>query len=93
MTGSKRMKHYDEEFKRKAVELVTVAGKKASVVERELGIYQGAIRSWINAFEKNSGTAKSDSEELRRLKRELEEARMENEILKKAMGYFARSQR
>ncbi len=93
MTGKAKMKHYDEAFKRKAVELVTIAGKKASVVEHDLGIYQGAIRSWISAFEDNAGTAKEDRDEHRKLKRENDDLRMENEILKKAMGFLAKSQR
>ncbi len=93
MNEKKRKNVYDEAFKRKAVELVKVAGKKQSQVERELGLYQGALTGWIAAFEKNSGTAKEDREELRKLKRELDDMRMENEILKKAMGFLARSQR
>jgi len=91
MTGQKRMKHYDEAFKKKAIELVTIAGKKATVVERELGIYQGAINSWINASRENAGTAKEDRDENRRLLARLKEVEIENEILKKAMGYLAKS--
>lgn len=91
MTGQKRMKNYDEAFKKKAIELVTIAGKKATVVERELGIYQGAINSWISASKQNAGTAKEDRDENRRLLARLKEVEIENEILKKAMGYLAKS--
>lgn len=92
MNARRKMKSYDDDFKRKAVELVTVAGRKASVVEKELGIYQGAIAGWRSAFERDAGTATKESEELRKLRRELRDAQMENEILKKAMGYLAKSQ-
>ena len=92
MNGQKRMKNYDEAFKKKAIDLVTIAGKKATVVERELGIYQGAISSWIASSRENSGTAKEDREENRRLLARLKEVEIENEILKKAMGYLAKSQ-
>ncbi len=91
MTGLKRMKSYDEAFKKKAIELVTIAGKKATVVERELGIYQGAINSWISASKENAGTAREDRDEYRKLKRENEDLKIENEILKKAMGFLAKS--
>ena len=93
MNGKKKMKSYDEAFKRKAMDLVTIVGRKASDVERELGIYPGGISSWISASKENAGTAKEDHDELRKLKREMDDLRMENEILKKAMGFLAKSQR
>ena len=92
MNGKKKMKTYDEAFKCKAMDLVTIVGRKASDVERELGIYQGGIGSWISASKENAVTAKEDREEFRKLKKDNELLRMENEILKKAMGYLAKSQ-
>lgn len=92
MNGKKKMKSYDEAFKRKAMDLVTIVGRKASDVERELGIYPGGISFWISASKENAGTAKEDREEFRKLKKDNELLRMENEILKKAMGYLAKSQ-
>jgi len=76
MNEKKRKNVYDEAFKRKAVELVKVPGKKQSQVERELGLYPGALTGWISAFEKNAGTAKEVREELRKQKRELDNMRM-----------------
>jgi transposase len=96
--GRKPMKRYDIDFKRAAVDLVVQAGRKACEVEQELGLYQGAISVWKKELGVHDGTAfpgrgyrHQHEQEVHRLAKELKQARMENEILKKAMGYFARN--
>lgn len=90
-------KSYDVEFKREAVRLADNSEKGDSTIERELGLYQGAIRTWRKALLSDSGAAlpgaghmKPAEEELRRLRRELEEVRQERDILKKAMAIFTK---
>ena len=88
-------KAYDAKFKRQAVELATNAGRPVTVIERELGLYQGAIRHWReelaadpnNAFP-GTGRLKPEQEELRQLRRENEILRQERDILKKAAAIF-----
>ena len=93
---TKKNKHYDPDFKRHAVELADSSDRPASTIEKELGIYQGAIRTWRRDLEADSthafpgkGHLKPDDEELRRLRRELEITRQERDILKKAVAIFS----
>lgn len=44
-------KKYDATFKREAVQLATSSGKTDRTIERELGLYQGALRHWREELE------------------------------------------
>ena len=91
-------KRYDTEFKRNAVRLADSSEKGDSVVERELGVYQGAIGTWRRALREDSeaafpctGHMKPQEEEIRCLRRELEDVRQERDILKKAVAIFTKN--
>jgi transposase-like protein len=47
-------KSYDSEYKREAVRLADGSEKGDSAVGRELGLYQGAIRTWRKALHSDS---------------------------------------
>jgi len=88
---------FTDEFKREAVKLATQPGVKMSVVARDLGVERSVLRRWVEniaqgRYEKAPGRPlKSDSQaELEQLKRELARVKMERDILKKALGYFAK---
>jgi len=90
-------KRYPEEFKREALALA--ASKEVSIaqLERDLGITPGLIYKWRERYrvEAGSGELKPSPEreaqaEIRRLKRELEIAQQERDILKKAIQVFSR---
>ena len=90
-------KRYDAEFKREAVRLADNMERGDSAIERELGLYQGAIRTWRKALSSDpvdafpsTGHMKPAEEEIRRLRRELEDVRQERDILKKAMAIFTK---
>lgn len=90
-------KSYDAEYKREAVRLADNSERGDSAIERELGLYQGAIRTWRKALRSDpvdafpgTGHMKPAEEELRSLRRELEEVRQERDILKKAMAIFTK---
>ena len=94
---SESRKKYDSAFKREAVRLADSSEKNDSEIERELGLYQGAIRTWRKALRSDpvdafpgTGHMKPAEEELRRLRRELEDVRQERDILKKAMAIFTK---
>ena len=94
---SESRKSYDSEFKREAVRLADSSEKNDCMIERELSLYQGAIRTWRKALRSDpmeafpgTGHIKPADEELRRLRRELEEVRQERDILKKAMAIFTK---
>jgi transposase len=88
---------YTPEFKLEAVRLVSDQGQTIAEVARSLDIHTGLLHQWRTAVKKNgalafSGTSpdKLESEEVRKLRRELKIAREERDILKKALGFFAK---
>ena len=90
-------KRYDAEFKRETVRLADNSEKGDSAIERELMLYQGAIRTWRKALRSDpvdafpgTGHMKPAEEEIRSLRRELEEVRQERNILKKAIAIFTK---
>jgi transposase len=95
----KKNSRYTLEFKREAVRAAGTSGRPVSQVARELGITGTNLHKWIRRFEAaESGSLSPDSKgrfykeplEVRQLRRELETARMERDILKKAMAVFSR---
>lgn len=94
-----KTKSYTEEFRRNAVALADQPDRTAADVAQELGINPNQIYNWRNQFkrlsEKQFNTvdgakfSKDDSDEVRRLKRQLAEVEKERDFLKKAAAYFA----
>ena len=87
--------HYSPEFKAEAVRMVQETGLTPHAVAVRLGIPPGTLGRWLpktgNPLTKALGSSGESTEaELRRLRQELAELRMEREILKKATAYFAR---
>src|ERR1700687_5213717 len=89
-----------QEFKREAVRLAQTSGKPITQVAHELGISDSAIHQWRKELAEHgpeafpgSGHQTSLEEENRRLKRELEIARQERDILKKVVSIFSREAR
>ena len=88
---------FSKEFKVKACELVIKDGIKHAVVAEKLGIHHVMLYRWIDEYETHgeeafvgSGNQRSEDAELRKLRKENERLKMENEILKKAAAYFAK---
>ena len=96
----KRQGRYSKEFKQEVLRMSEVGDKSTAKLERELGLTRGLIQKWRERYrigEKSQGLQRSvESEteaEIRRLKRELEVARQERDILKKAIQVFSREQK
>jgi len=92
-------RRFSKEFKLEAIRLAEESGKPKAQVARELGIRVNQIGKWRKQLEEQPAGASSgkcrqadQDAELKRLRRELADAREENEILKKAAAYFARNQ-
>lgn len=86
---------YGQEFKEQAVELLSSSGKSMEQIERELGIGNGCLARWRSelggAGTEETGARPQDPQVvIRQLRRELEVARMERDILKKAIAIFSR---
>ncbi len=88
---------YDKEFKKEAVHLVIERGCSVSEVARDLGIHPVLLGKWKRLYleDKNNafpgqGPMKLEKEEVRRLKRELDNVKEERAILKKALAIFSK---
>jgi len=98
MEAGKKRKGYDKQFKVDAIKLVTEAGRTVRDVARELGIDPNTLYHWKRDLAKAGDTAfpgkghlTAQEEEIRRLRKELSEAKEDREILKKALGYFSKT--
>ena len=87
-TAEKRMK-YDREFREGAVRILEETGKSIAQVARDLGVVEGTLGNWVNqaraARDGSDGLSKDDVEELRRLRAEVAELRMERDVLKRSV--------
>ena len=87
---------YTEEFKREAVRLVTDQGYGVAEAARNLGLHASMLGRWKREGEQTmtaafpgNGRVALDQEEVYRWREENRRLRMERDILKKALGYFA----
>ena len=82
-------KKYDREFREGAVRIVEETGKPIAVVARDLGVNEGTLGNWVNkarAEREGTGELSKDAyEELRRLRAEVAELRMERDVLKRSV--------
>ncbi len=89
-----KRRNFSASFKKEAVQLVKEQGRSAGKAAKELGISESALRRWIEADDveqgNKAGLTVAEKAELRELKRELQTVRMERDILKKAVGFFAK---
>lgn len=100
--AKRKYQTYTEEFRREAVKRASQPGNTAASVAKELGIHPGQIYNWKRQFSRLSEKqfnslngvdySKSESEEVRKLKRERDALKKELEFLKKAAAYFAKQQ-
>ena len=85
---------YPPEFRQRMVELVR-AGRSAGKLAEEFEPSANTIRKWAQQADRDEGRRSdglttAEGEELRRLRRELKQVKMEREILAKATAWFAR---
>ena len=92
-----KRKQFSAEFKREAVRLLDTAQKRPSDLARELGIRRNQLYKWKDQLSQHGkaafpghGYRLENSDELTRLRQELERVKEERDILKKAAAYFAK---
>ena len=93
MSTKRAYKQYTKEFKEEAVALVLEQGYSVAQAADSLGIKTSLLYKWKEIIEvEKEGQDMSDNEreELKRLRKEVKELRMEKEILKKASAFFAK---
>ena len=95
--GQKRAyKQYTKEFKEEAVLLVREQGYSVPEAAKSLGIANNMLYRWkqhIEGQQQGKVLAEDEREELKRLRQENKNLRMEKEILKKASAFFAKEMR
>ena len=89
------MKHYSKEFKEEALKLSDEIGVKKAA--QQLGIAYYTLADW-RSIRRNAPSVKPLSAEeqairIRELEREISELRTANDILKDALGFFAKDRK
>ena len=101
---AEKRRQFTREFKLEAVRMVSSGERKVAELARDLGVRPDILKGWIRQAEGRAGLKQDDvfpgngkltskDEELRALRRELEEVRQERDFLKKAATYFAKGSR
>lgn len=88
-------KKYDEDFKKNAVKLSYASPKSVREIAEDLGIHKNLLYNWRRKYPAGGDKTKYATleEENRDLRRQLAEAKMERDMLKKAAAYFASHQK
>lgn len=89
------MAKYTDEYRREAVDYVLASGRPITECARELGLNDKTLNDWVLKFKRRgevTAAMTAEQADVAALKREVERLRQENEFLKKAAAFFARSQ-
>ena len=84
-------KKYDDEFKKNAVSLSYASPRTVKEIAGDIGISEGLLYRWRKKYTKEGEKTKyaTMEEEIRELRRQLAEARMDADMLRKATADFA----
>lgn len=87
-------KSYSRDFKKMIVELINIQGHSTLKTAEEFNIPLKTLENWITAYNKDIHCFDPDyispQEQIARLERENKKLKETNEILKKAVTFFAR---
>ena len=92
---TERRRKFSPQFRAEAVQMVIETGKPIAEVARDLGIHDGTLGNWVNAWrrehpEPDQPLSPVERARVKELEDEVARLRMENEFLKKA-AFFART--
>ena len=97
---SRTRRTYTREFKIEAAKLSYNSDKSVEEIAESLGVSQSSLHRWRREYRDDpdqafpgQGQQKERNAEVARLKKELRQAQMENEILKKAAAIFSQNLR
>ena len=86
---------FSQEYKAEAVKLVTEGGLSNQQVAEDLGIGMSTMQKWVRERAQSKDQvetlSESEKEELKRLRKEVTQLRMERDFLKKTANYFAKT--
>jgi transposase len=88
---SEMRRQYDEEFKKNAVKLSYASPKSIKQVADDLGISENRLYAWRKKYTAEGDKTRwaSQDEEIKSLRLEVAELKIERDMLKKASAYFA----
>ena len=89
-------RQFSPQFKAEAVQMVIETGKPIAAVAGDLGIHDGTLGNWVNAWrrehpEPDEPLSPVERARVKELEEENRRLRMENEFLKKAAAFFAKT--
>ena len=80
---------FDQEFREGAVRIVRETGKPIAQIARDLGVHPGTLANWVAKdraeHEGTQGLSTGDVAELKRLRAENAQLRMERDVLKRSV--------
>jgi transposase-like protein len=87
---------FSPQFKAEAVQMVIETGKPIAEVARDLGVHDGTLGNWVTVWrrdhpEPDQALTPVERARVKELEDENRRLRMENEFLKKAAAFFART--
>ena len=90
-----RKSSYTREFKLEVAKCISSGRYTSKEAAGKFGVNPWTVRDWVRKFRKEGilpplNETSKDADEVRKLKKELSDLKMENEILKKAAAYFAK---
>lgn len=93
-----RRRKFSREYREEAVKAVIETSRPIAQVARELGIVEGTLGNWVNAYRKehvgeDPPLTVSERARLRELEKENRELRLKSEFLGKAAAFFAQDYR
>ena len=88
-------RRFSPQFRAEAVQMVLETGKPIVEVARDLQINEGTLGNWVNTWRRDHPKPDqplSPKVRMNEMEDEIRRLRMENEFLKKAAAFFARTQ-
>jgi transposase len=86
---------FSPQFKAEAVQTVIETGKPLAEVARDLGVNDGTLGNWVAWRDVNlsptAAISRIERARVSEMEAEIRRLRMENEFLKKAAAFFART--
>ena len=89
-------RRFSPQFRAEAVQMVIETGKPIAEVARDLGVNHGTLGNWVKAWrdanpEPEQAISPVERVRVSEMEAEIRRLRMENEFLKKAAAFFART--
>jgi len=94
--GTRKRRTFSEQFQRDAVNLVVVEGYSFAAAARAVNVSPKSLNEWHEKYAPapqtcgDNATVEQLQAENQRLRKQLRQAELEREILKKATAYFAK---